>query len=325
MDFIAEYELRDYSNYRAHIEECGNVILNLVNVDARGNAEGLYRQVVNNFERLLGPNNKVTLSAIRKLGDICLEKSRYDEANNLFLEVLQRLKAIDDMESLEAVKSLCSLTRSYVAQGNQKEVDSMLPLLLEFYERRSRIAEFLPVLVFVLCSIYESRNDIYAQEAILQRSMEDFEEVCGLEGVNTLTALVCLSDLQGERGEYLTAEANYKRALEGCKGPGHSIYTQKIDNLKSMALHGLALVYYSTVRLEAFEAVVYELPPEQQIAFSDKMFSLLNKTYGPAIIRNLDEVLRARGQERPTQQELSYLLESGQYSKLFSLIEQLQD
>jgi CHAT domain-containing protein/tetratricopeptide (TPR) repeat protein len=214
-------------------------------------AERVYRQAIDIYERVQGPNGGDLAIALDNLASLYADNGRLAEAEQLRLRALQIFQATLDPASPHIATTLQNLAVLYMYQG-------LLPKAQEYFLQALAAAEKaygpdssqVAVMADNLAGVYREQRRFDQAEAMYLRAISVFEKVAGSDHPDTALALQNYAILLSEMGKSDDAEANLKRALainERLYGANHGTV--------AAALNTLALEYISQGRWrDALEA-----------------------------------------------------------------------
>ncbi len=268
------------------------------------------REVLEDAERVLGPEHPDTLSSVNNLASLHQIQGRYGEAELLYRRALEARARVLGPEHPQTLGSVNNLAGLYQAQGRYGEAEPLLRRALEASECVLG-PEHPDTLISVnnLAGLYASQGRYGAAEPLFRQALEASERVFGPDHPRTLTGVNNLAGLYDSQGRYGAAEPLYRRALEARErvlGPEHPDTLVSVNNLaelyKSQGRYGAAEPLHRRA-LEAHERVLGPEHPDTLISVNN--LALLYQSRGrygaaePLHRRALEAHERVLGPEHP--------------------------
>ncbi len=198
-------------------------------------AERAYRQAIDIYESVQGPDGRDLAIAIDNLGSLYQEHRRYAEAEQLRLRALQIFRATLDPASPHIATTLQNLGALYLLQGRLPQAQNALELALDAagkaYGAESRQAG---VVADNLAGVYRSQQRFDQAEAMYLRAIASFERSVGGDHPDTALALQNYAIQLSETGRLADAEVRLKQALainERLYGPSHGTIASALNTL----------------------------------------------------------------------------------------------
>src|SRR5262245_58909594 len=198
-------------------------------------AERLYRQVIEIFEKVSGANSLDVAVALDNLATLYAENGRLTEAEQLRLRALGIFKAKLDPESPHIATALQNLATLYQLQGRLPEAQERF---LEAFALLEKVfgpdSREVGVISDNLAGLYRSQGQLDKAEPHYLRALSIFEKIFGRNHPDTALALQNYAALLSETGRSAQAEANLKEALdinERLYGDNHSTIGAALDIL----------------------------------------------------------------------------------------------
>ncbi len=214
-------------------------------------AERLYREAIEIYEKTQGPNGRDLAIALDNLASLYMENGRLEEAEQLRLRALEIFKSTLGPAHPDVATAIANLAVLYQAQGRLREAQQMFLQAFEINEKAyGPESSEVGIIADNLAGLYRSGGQFDKAEPFYQRAVQILEKTLGPDHPDTALALQNYAILLNEMGQHDKAEANIKRALgitERLYGPNH-------ENVAA-ALNTLALQYIEQNRWpEALEA-----------------------------------------------------------------------
>lgn len=207
-------------------------------------AERLYRQAIEIFERVAGANSRDLAITLDNLAALYAEHGRLSEAEQLRLRALQIFKATLDPASPHIATTLQNLAVLYQFQGRLAEARDKfleaLPIAETAYGPDSRQVG---VISDNLAGLYRSQRQFDKAEPLYQRAISIFRKTLGGDHPDVALALQNHAILLSETGKSEQAEASLKEAL----AINERLYGATHDTIAA-ALNTLVLLYVEQQR-----------------------------------------------------------------------------
>ncbi|KAJ6786507.1 hypothetical protein PWT90_08656 [Aphanocladium album] len=214
-------------------------------------AERLYLDIVQGFERAPPENMDAQNDVFNNLGIIYKRQERYDEAEHYYQAALRGREAQHGPAHESTLHTVSNIAQMYAAQGKtstaQARWTKALPLCEKTFGRHH--PKTLSI-VYNLGLTHKNLGQYDEAETMLTRALSEHEQVFGAEHRDTLDVTSSLAHLYLQRDNDLAAEALYRRALasyESVQGPMG-------DNVLRTC-HSLAKVYHALDRMQEAEVM----------------------------------------------------------------------
>ena len=202
-------------------------------------AERLYRQAIEIYEQVAGPNSSDLGITLDNLASLYAEHGRLTEAEQVRLRVLDIFRATLDPANPHIATTLQNLAVLYQYQGRLPEAQTKfleaLPIAEKAYGPDSREVG---ILCDNLAGLYRVQRDFSNAELFYVRAISIFQKTLGRDHPDTALALQNFAVLLTETGRYQEAERNLKEAL----GINEQLYGGTHDTIAA-ALNTLVLHY----------------------------------------------------------------------------------
>ncbi|KAH0558819.1 hypothetical protein GP486_004539 [Trichoglossum hirsutum] len=192
-------------------------------------------------EKILGPDNALTLDTAYNLGNLYLDQDKLTEAETMYERALagkERILGPDHSSTLETVNSLGNL---YGHQDRPGEAEMMHKRALAGFEKALGLDHTSTLrTVNDLANFYLYRDKLDEAEALYKRALAEFEEALGLDYMSMRGTVNGLGNLYMRRGRLGEAETMYKRALIGeekALGPDHTSTLTTVHCLGALYHH----------------------------------------------------------------------------------------
>lgn len=212
-----------------------------------GEAEGLLRRAVREWEHALGPGHADVAIGLTNLGNILCSQGRLRDAHQAFQ------RALEIRENGAAPPALARGLNNLAEVLRKEGDDAAAELLLRRAAKvlgDSKTAEAAASLNN-LGQILAARANHAEAEPLLRRAIAIWEQVSGRDHPSVAAGLNNLGALYRELGRHAEAEALYRRSLEireKTQGPGHPDYAQSLSNL--------AVLYFDQRRFAEAETLL---------------------------------------------------------------------
>jgi len=192
------------------------------------------------LEGARGPDDRLTLGAMRNLAAIHADAGRLAEAEALLLDAVRRLEARFGEDDEETIFARGDLARVYADSGRLVEAES---LFRDCIERARRVAgnahPRLLVLLHNLATTIKQQGRLAEAEAALRESLAARESVYGPDHPETLYSMNNLAAALVERGASKEAEDLLRRTIAGRErvlGPDHPSTSTSRSNLSHLLI-----------------------------------------------------------------------------------------
>jgi tetratricopeptide (TPR) repeat protein len=198
-------------------------------------AEKMYRTVLLWYEKVLDPDDEVTLIVIHSLANLYLDKSKLDDPEKTYHRALQGFEKAMGPDHTSTLTTINNLATLYAEQGKLDEAEKLYQRALQGREKVFG-PDHISTLETVdkLGSLYISQNRLDQAEESLKRAPIGFEEALGPDHLLTLGTVSTLGDLYISQSRLDEAGKTYQRALQGREkvlGPDHTSTLDTVNNL----------------------------------------------------------------------------------------------
>ena len=214
-------------------------------------AEPVYLQALELFQRLLGDNHLSVANTLNNLAELYRSQGRYSEAEPVYLQALELgQRNLGENHSLVAT-SLNNLAELYRSQGRYSEAE---PLYLQALLYKCLLGEDHPHVATSLNNLallYYSQGRYDEAEPLFLQALELYKCLLGEDHPDVATSLNNLALLYYSQGRYDEAEPLFLQALELRKrllGEDHPDVAQSLNNLAGL--------YYYQGRYTAVEPLL---------------------------------------------------------------------
>jgi CHAT domain-containing protein/tetratricopeptide (TPR) repeat protein len=198
-------------------------------------AERLYRQAIDIYEKVGGPNNRDFAITLDNLAALYAEHGRLSEAEQLRLRALEIFKATSDPEDPDIATTLQNLAVLYQAQGRLPEAQDKFLEALKIAEKAyGPESREVSIICDNLAGLYRVQRSFDRAEQFYLRAISIFQKTLGREHPDTALALQNHAVLLTETGRYEEAEKNLKEALginERLYGATHATIAAALNTL----------------------------------------------------------------------------------------------
>ena len=200
-----------------------------------GEAEPLYRRVLEIREQVLGANHPDVAQTLNSLGLVLQNEGSYDDAERIHKRALAiREQALGANHPLVA-QTLSNLGGVYNLQGRSAQAEGLFERALAIREQafgaNSREVAYS---LGSVGNVYRIRGRYAEAEALLQRALVILERELGANHLDVAQALHNLGLVFANEAKYAEAEALYKRSLairEHALGESHPQVAWSLRNL----------------------------------------------------------------------------------------------
>ena len=218
----------------------------------RGSASDAEKMSVKSMKvrkKLLGGEQKETLSSMTMVGLAYNLKGRWKEAEELFVQVMETFKRVRGEEHPDTLTSMANLASTFWNQGRWKEAEE---LEVQVIETRKRVLgeEHPDTLTSIvnLASTFWNQGRWKEAEELEVQVIETSARVLGEEHPDTLTSMANLASTYGNQGRWKEAEELEVRVIETRK---RVLREEHPDTLTSMA--NLASTFWNQGRWKEAE------------------------------------------------------------------------
>jgi len=198
-------------------------------------AERLYRQAIDIYEKVQGPSGRDLAIAIDNLASLYMEHGRLAEAEQLRLRALDIFKTTLGSASPHVVTALQNLAVLYQYQERFGEAQQAFEEALSNAEMTfGPESRQVGVIADNLAGFHRERQQFDKAESLYLRAIMAFEKTLGQDHPDTVLALQNYAILLSETGRLDNAEANIRKALsinERLYGASHSTVAAALNTL----------------------------------------------------------------------------------------------
>lgn len=235
---------------------------------------------------LLGPQNQDTILSTKILARIYLLEEMWDEAEKLFLHVIDTCKASYGEDNPATLLAMANLASTY---RNQGKFDKAEKLLLQVVNDRERIlgADHPSTISATsnLGSVYRKQNRLEESEQLLSQVVERSKVRFGKDHPSTLLSMANLASTFKEQGQWEKVDELEIHVMEARR---KGLEQNGLYSLKSVA--SFASTHLSRGQWEEAETLLLELVETRK--------RILGNSH-PATIRSMKHLALAyRGQDR---------------------------
>ncbi|OBT47133.1 hypothetical protein VE00_03127 [Pseudogymnoascus sp. WSF 3629] len=198
-------------------------------------AEKIFRQVMQEWEKLLGPEHPDTLLSEYHLADMLYRQGRYKAAEKMSRQTLHVQKRVLGPRHQDTLSSMDSLAVILAGQGRYKAAEKLSRQTLQVQEKVLG-SEHPDTLTSMsnLARVLRSQGKYDEAETMHQQALRLRETVLGPEHPDTLTSMSNLAGVLRSQGKYDEAETMHRQALrlrETVLGPEHPDTLTSMNNL----------------------------------------------------------------------------------------------
>jgi CHAT domain-containing protein/Tfp pilus assembly protein PilF len=201
-------------------------------------AEPLYRSLLASDEKVLGPYDPITGTALTGLGLVLTDEARYAEAEPLLKRSLVIFETAFGRFSADVAMALNNLAQLYRLTGQYAQAEPLYARSQGILEKAlgasdPRVARSLDN----LAQVYQAQGRYAQAEPLFQRSLAIFEKVDGPDHPDVAGELNNLAEMHYAQGQYAQAEPLYRRALaifEKAFGPDSPELATVLSNLGAL-------------------------------------------------------------------------------------------
>lgn len=217
-------------------------------------AEPLFLEVLEGFQRVLGETDGSTLHAMNSLGAVYFVQGRFPEAERLTVRAFTLMQAKEDPSMVNLVDITWGLGHARRLQGRYDEAESLMQKALETSrdwkgEKHTGTLH----LRHALGELYRDLGRYDEAEQYLGEALAGRREVWDKHHPNTLLTMGALGWLRYGQGRYEQAEKTFAEALEAARGVVGNVHT-----VTTQAIHGLGTLYVSQDRYDEAEPLLKE-------------------------------------------------------------------
>jgi tetratricopeptide (TPR) repeat protein len=164
------------------------------------------------------------------------DRSRYSEAEPLFLQALQIFEQLSGQEHLDVVTPLNNLALLYTYQGKYEQAELHYKRALQICKQQLQYSAG-DALLHGLATLYVSLGKYELAEPLFLQALEIRKQQLGVEHLDVAVSLNNLASLYHYQGKYEQAEPLYLQALEICEQqPDHPNLAYLLSNLAAFYL-----------------------------------------------------------------------------------------
>lgn len=116
LERIIDSSVDSCANNRQLLSEIVDIATYCITHAKRGRSGILAWRLTDAFERVLGPNDSLTLSTVQRLGEIYLKESVLDEAKAYFHKAMKGFEEVDGLDGIDTLTVMCRLADVYDKQ-----------------------------------------------------------------------------------------------------------------------------------------------------------------------------------------------------------------
>jgi tetratricopeptide (TPR) repeat protein len=188
-------------------------------------AEKMYLQALEGYEKAWGPEHPSTLKTVNNLGILYRNQGKMVEAEKMSLRALEGYEKAWGPEHTWTLDTVNNLGVLYKDQGKMVEAEKMYLRVLEGKEKAwGREYTWTLDTVNNLGNLDQDQGKIVEAEKMYLRALEGYEKAWGPEHTSMLDIVNNLGVLYKDQGKIVEAEKMYLRALRGYEkvfGPDH--------------------------------------------------------------------------------------------------------
>ncbi|KAL3426621.1 NB-ARC and TPR domain protein [Phlyctema vagabunda] len=189
----------------------------------------------------LAKQQGMVLYAFASLGNLCLSRSKFDEAEKMYQQVLEGREKELGPEHPLTLQIINNLGFLYWVQDKLEEAEKMYQQAIEGYKKALGL-EHISTLNTIgnLGNLYWEQDKLDEAEKMYQRTLEGYKRVLGAEFDRFIPALRTiwgLASLFEQQADYAQARIFYSKALIGYEkavGPGHPRPQELRDKLRAL-------------------------------------------------------------------------------------------
>ncbi|MGZ8361672.1 MAG: tetratricopeptide repeat protein, partial [Allosphingosinicella sp.] len=195
-------------------EELQQAAFDLYQAGRHAEAEPLWRQAIDAFERQYGADYHARWNAIGILGNTISLAGRAAEAVPLMVEVLAHMERTTGPDSIDTLRAANNLAVTYWSLGRLVEAEPLFARALAGRERLLGPDDPATLMVVPnLANVYNSQDRFVEAEALYRRGVESSRRVLGTDHPDTAGAVSNLGGFYKMRGRYEEAEPLLLEAL----------------------------------------------------------------------------------------------------------------
>jgi len=198
-------------------------------------AEQMYQQALQGYEKTYGPDHTNTLDIINNLGVLYDSQGKLLEAEQMYQRALQGYEKAYGPNHINTLNIINNLGVLYKNQGKLLEAEHIYQRALQGYEKTYG-PDHIKTLDILnnLGVLFKNQGKLLEAEQIYQRVLQGYKKAYGPDHIKTLDTINNLGVLYNRQGKLLEAEQIYQQALQGYKkayGPDHIKTLDTINNL----------------------------------------------------------------------------------------------
>ncbi len=178
-------------------------------------AEPLYRQALEIYEKVWGPEHKDVAFSLSGLAKCNLQCGKYTEAQLLYKRVISIYEKILPADDEEIGNMLENLAQCYVCQRDYVKAAPLYQRCLEIFEKvHGPEHEYVASNLFALARCYDEQNEDKKAEPLFRRALEIYEQDPKLDLEQIAHIRYNLGRCYHGQRDFAKAELWYRRALE---------------------------------------------------------------------------------------------------------------
>ncbi|MFF5783517.1 tetratricopeptide repeat protein [Streptomyces sp. NPDC012693] len=180
-------------------------------------AAGVYERTLTGFERVLGPDDPVTLGVRGALAEALGSAGRADEAIEAAAALVRSMTEVLGADDTDTLKARCCLATAHVKAGLVHRAAALQESVLADMVRVLGARDRETLVAFSeLARIYQALDRTRDAVALGAYAVAEMREVLGEEDRDTLIARVNLAGLYAGAGAIVRARADYEELLTVC-------------------------------------------------------------------------------------------------------------
>jgi tetratricopeptide (TPR) repeat protein len=220
------------------VEKLTQRIVELYKAGKYQDAIPLAEQILAYKERVLGPENPDTASALNDLAELHRAMGNYVRAESLYRRALKIREKAFGPEHPATARSLNNLAELYRYMGDYAKAEPLDERAVKIREKALG-PEHPETAISLnnLALLYQQMGDYAKAEPLDERALKILEKALGPEHPETATSLNNLAGLYRDMGDFAKAEPLFQRALKICEkalGPDHRNTAQILNNLAEL-------------------------------------------------------------------------------------------
>jgi tetratricopeptide (TPR) repeat protein len=160
--------------------------------------------------------DKPALDQLYSLGYFLERNSRYNEAEDIYQQVLQGCEMVLGIDHETTLKTVYNLGVLYKQQSKLKEAKEMYERALHGFEKANGVNHLLTLdTVHNLGVLYQDQGKLKEAEEMYERARQGYEKAHGVDHLPTLVTVHNLGVLYQDQGKLKEAEEMYQQVLQG--------------------------------------------------------------------------------------------------------------